>query len=157
LDDTTQLHFTENSAVLTLNQIVDRDWFLQAQYKLTASDLRSNLPPISAPAGFSRTTTQSGTLEEVRLSATWQPPSGLFIRGEVWWFGQELGGSGPQYPGDHFPQINLYGGYRFPQRRGDLTVGLLNMTGDYYHLSPINYYLDLPYQRLIYTRLRFNF
>jgi len=156
-DNTTQLHFTENSAVLTLNQIAGRDWFLQAQYKFTASDLKTTLSPIPAPAGYDLATSQSGSLEEARLSASWQPPSGIFVRGEFWWFGQELAGSGPQPSGDHFPAVNLYAGYRFPKRRGELAVGLLNLTGDYYHLSPINYYLDLPYQRLIYTRFRFNF
>jgi hypothetical protein len=54
-------------------------------------------------------------------------------------------------------QANLYGGYRFPNRRCDLTVGVLNLGGGDYHLSPINYYLELPHQRLFYARMRFNF
>jgi hypothetical protein len=33
----------------------------------------------------------------------------------------------------------------------------MNVGGSDYNLSPINYYLELPHQRLFYTRLRFNF
>jgi hypothetical protein len=156
-ENATQLHFTENSFALTLNSIVQRDWFLQAQYKFTASDLRTTLGALPSPAGYNLSSSQSGSLNEARLGATWQPPSGIFLRGELAWFYQTLGGTGPQPQGDHFPALNLFAGYRFPNRRAELTVGLLNATGDNYNLSPINYYLDLPRQRLFYTRFRFNF
>jgi hypothetical protein len=58
---------------------------------------------------------------------------------------------------DAFPQVNLLVGWRFRNRRGDIAVGLLNVTGEDYRLSPINYYTELPRERTLYTRLRFNF
>src|SRR5205814_858735 len=106
---------------------------------------------------FARTTSEQADLHEIRLAATWRHPSGPFARGEFWWFVQELSGSTPQPPGDSFPQVNLYAGYRFPNRRGELTVGVLNLTAEDYHLSPLNYYLELPRERAFYTRFRFNF
>jgi outer membrane receptor protein involved in Fe transport len=151
------LLYHETSAIATVNDIIARDWFLQAQYEFSYSDLKMTLPDIPATPSFDRTTDLWGGLHQVHLAATWQAPAGWFARGEVAWFGQNLGGSSAQPPGGHFAQVNLYGGYRFRHRRAELTVGVLNLTGGGYNLSPIDYYLDLPYQRLFYTRFKFNF
>ena len=113
------------------------------------SDL-DHMPAIPATPTFDRTADMRGDLGQLRPSATWQLPNGIFARGEVAWFDQFLSGSAfplpgsaPAPPGRSFVQANLYGGYRFPNRRCDLTVGVLNLGGGDYHLSPINYYLEL--------------
>jgi tetratricopeptide (TPR) repeat protein len=149
--------YHETTFDLALNQIVARNLFLQAQYQYSISELKIALPTIPATPGFERTTDMRGDLGQLRPSATWQLPNGLFARGEVTWYDQLLGGSAPTPTGRSFVQANLYGGYRFPNRRCDLTVGVLNLGGGDYHLSPINYYLELPHQRLFYARARFNF
>ena len=65
--------------------------------------------------------------------------------------------------GDHalphrrVPQLNLLVGYRFRHQRGEIAVGGLNLTGEDYRLNPINYYLELPRERVFYTRLRLRF
>jgi Tfp pilus assembly protein PilF len=149
--------YTENTARLTLNHILDQQWFLQAQYQYSHSELKTTLPDIAAPSSFSRVQTQSGDLQQLSLSATWQAPCGFFAQAEMLAFFQDLGGSESHPLGRSFAQANLYGGYRFPNRRAELICGVLNLTGGDYHLSPINYYLDLAHQRLFYTRFRFNF
>jgi outer membrane receptor protein involved in Fe transport len=149
--------YHETDYYLTLNQIVARDWFFQAQYQYAMSDLKTTLPSIPATPTFVRTANLRGDLGQLRLSATWQHPNGLFVRGEVDWFDQTLGGSAPLPSGQSFVQANLFAGYRFPHRHLDLTVGVLNLVGNDYHLSPINYYLELPHQRLFYTGVRFSF
>ena len=148
--------YHETTFDLTLNQVAARNVFLQAQYQYSRSDLKTTLPTIPALPGFNRTSDMRGDLGQLRPSATWQLPNGLFARADVTWFDQLLAGSAPTPPGRSFVQANLYGGYRFPNRRCDLTVGVLNLGGSDYHLSPINYYLELPHQRLFYARLRFN-
>jgi Tfp pilus assembly protein PilF len=152
-----RLDYHEWQTRVVLNQILGREWFAEAQYQFTRSELDRNLPTIPASPGYARTTTMQGDLHEVRLALTWRGTSGLFARGEFWWFLQELDGSKAPPPGDHFPQLNLYAGYRFPNRRADFTIGVLNATGDNYRLSPLNYYSELPRERLFYARLRFNF
>jgi hypothetical protein len=154
---TEQLDYREWQARAVFNQMLGRDWFLEVQYQFTRSELDRGLPTIPATPGYERNTTTEADLHEVRLAATWRHPSGFFARGEFWWFLQELDGSTPQPPGDDFPQVNLYAGYRFPKRSAELTVGGLNLTDEDYHLSPLNYYLELPRERVFYLRFRFNF
>jgi hypothetical protein len=151
------LDYGETRVGMAYNYIWHRDWFLQAQYQFSRSDLAVGMPNIPATPSFQRVITSQADLDEIRLAGMWQHPRGFFARTELWWFAQELGGSTTQPPGDSFPELNEYVGYRFPNRRVDLTVGLLNLTGGDYHLSPLNYYLDMPHERLFYARLRFNF
>ena len=63
----------------------------------------------------------------------------------------------PDLPGDDFWQFNLYAGYRFPRLRGAVTVGVLNLGGEDYHLNPLTPYNELPHERVFVARLRLNF
>ncbi len=141
---------------LIFNQILGRAWFLEAQYQFTRSELDRTLPTIPASPTFARSTTARADLHEGRLAATWRSPTGFFTRGEIRWFAQDLGGDGEQPPGDSFPQLNLYAGYLSSERRAELMLGVLNLTDEDYRLSPLNYYLEMPRERLFYLRFRFN-
>lgn len=33
----------------------------------------------------------------------------------------------------------------------------MNLTGENYHLSPVNFYSEMPHERVFYGRLRFRF
>jgi len=101
--------------------------------------------------------TSRADLQQGEFALTWRSPTGFFARGELWWYAQALAGDGPQPSGDSFPQLNVYAGYRFPKRRAELTVGGLNLTGGDYRLSPLNYYMEMPRERVFYLRLRLNF
>jgi hypothetical protein len=154
---TEELEYQEWRARVVANQILGREWFLEVQYQFTHSALEQSVPAIPASSSFDRTTTSYANLHQGGLAATWQSPTGFFARGEFWWYAQELGGDGVQPPGDSFPQLNLFTGYRFPKRRGELTVGVLNLTDQDYSLDPLNYHLELPRERTFYVRLQFNF
>jgi len=151
------LDYHEWSATAVLNQIVGDSWFLGARYQFTRSELSQSYPAIPLPPGGSIDSRQWANLHDLRLTAAWRPPSGWFVQGELAWFAQTLGGSSPQPPGDEFPQFNLFTGYRFPNRRGDITLGVLNLTDENYRLSPLNYYLEMTRERVFYARLRLNF
>ena len=60
-------------------------------------------------------------------------------------------------PGDEFPQLNLLAGYRFKGQRGEIAIGGLNLTGENYHLNPVNLYTELPRERVFYASLRLRF
>ena len=53
--------------------------------------------------------------------------------------------------------MNLYAGWRFRRHRGDVTLGILNLTDQDYHLTPLTPYNELPRERVFYARLRLNF
>ena len=57
-------------------------------------------------------------------------------------------------PGDYFWQFNALVGFRFPRRRAEIAVGLLNLTDRDYRLNPVNLYADLPRDRTLLLRLR---
>ena len=152
-----ELDYREFNARVIFNQIIGREWFFEAQYQFTRSELDRSLPNIAASANYARTTSSNADLHQFKLSATWQHPSGFFTRGEFLELIQKLGGSTAQPPGDDFPLLNLYAGYRFPHRRGELTLGVMNLLDEDYHLSPLNYHPEYPHERALFARFRFNF
>lgn len=150
------LRFRERSAVLTVNQVLGENLFLEGQYRVTDSRLRQDRPTLPAAAGFARTTTSAGALHQWRTALLLTLPERCFARTEFAWWDQN-GRDALAGVSDAFPQVNLMAGWQFRNRRGDLTVGVLNVAGEDYRLSPINYYQEQPRERTLYTRLRFNF
>ena len=91
--------------------------------------------------------------------------SGFFAQSDLTWFIQdnrERSFSSQRLathdlPSDEFPQWNIALGWHFPGQRGDLTFGVHNITDRNYHLSPVNYYNEMPHERVFYGRMRFRF
>jgi len=152
-----ELQYQEKSVKATFNQIFSEEWFVQAQYKFTRSRLNSGFPAIPPSVSPSAESSQRAELHQLGLSALYKHPSGVFARGESWWFRQKNYGYTPALPGDDFVQFNVFIGYEFPYRRGELAVGLLNVTAQDYRLNPLNIYAELPRSRLFYARLKLNF
>lgn len=144
------LDFEERSLKLVFNQILSQEWFLEASYKFTHSELDRNFAAISVPTNL------TAELHQMRLAAIYRLPSGFFARAEGLWFAQHNFDDVPG-PGDNFQQVNLFVGYKFALERGDLTLGLLNLTDQDYRLNPLTAYTELPRERLFYARLRLNF
>jgi len=48
-------------------------------------------------------------------------------------------------------------GYRFLNRRVEISLALLNITDTDYHLNPLTLYSELPRERTLAVRLRFAF
>jgi tetratricopeptide (TPR) repeat protein len=152
-----QLDYHEFNARVIFNQIIGSEWSLEAQYQFTRSELDRTLPDIAATAGYARTSLADADLHQFGLAATWQHPSGFFARGDFREMLQRLGDSSAQPRGDDFPLLNLFLGYRFPRRRGELTLGIMNLCDQDYHFSPLNYHPEFPHERVFYTRFTLNF
>jgi len=150
------LRFRERGMVLTVNQVLGDNLFFEGQYRVTDSLLRQDKPSLPATAGFPRTSFSNGILHHCRTALLLTLPESFFCRAEFNWWNQN-GQDTSVGIGDSFSQVNLLGGWRFQNRRGELTVGLLNATGKDYRLNPINYYQEMPRERTLYTRLRLNF
>jgi outer membrane receptor protein involved in Fe transport len=114
------------------------------------------LPPV-AFGNFQPKQHLEGVLQQLSLLAIFNHPLGFFAEGESVWYGQSNSGYLSTEPGDNFWQFNAFAGYRFPKRRAELMIGLLNITDQNYRLNPLNIYDELPRERTFLLRVRFNF
>jgi tetratricopeptide (TPR) repeat protein len=133
-----RLEFEERSLVAALNQLIGDEWALGARYRLSRAELESEFPALGT------TNDERDTLHQLNLFAIWQNAAGFFARGEGLWY-------------DDFWQFNLLTGYRFPKRRAEITVGVLNLTDQDYSLNPLNAIVELPHERTFVASFRFNF
>jgi hypothetical protein len=92
-------------------------------------------------------------LNQLELHANFNHSSGFFSEFQAVWYAQSNSGYSPDLPGDDFWQFNLFAGYRSPQRRVEVTVGLLNLTGRDYKLNPLTVYNELSRERTFVVRL----
>src|SRR5262249_19275476 len=149
------LNYKERSLIVSLNQLVGRDWAFGAHYRLSDADLKTSYPGVSET--LFPDTHNSALLHALDFYALFNHPSGFFAEARAYWRGQTNYHYEPGLPGDDFWQFNLYGGYRFARRRAEFTLGLLNLTGQDYHLNPLNLYQELPRQRTLLVSLKLNF
>jgi hypothetical protein len=106
-----------------------------------------------------------GDLQRASLFVLFNHPAGWFARADLNWYIQNSSVStfpsgveaSTTFPSDSFPQLNLLVGYRLKNQRAELAVGVLNVTGQDYHLNSINLYEELPHRAVFYARLRFRF
>ena len=155
------LDYQEQSILATVNQLLGRDWSVGAHYLYTQAVLNDSFPgvPVSPPFVVNPITPKQrteGVLQQVSLSANYNNPCGFFAEGEADWYGQSNTGYTSD-PGADFWQLNAYVGYRFLQRRAEVTLGLLNITDQNYNLNPLNLYNELPRTRTLAVSLQMHF
>jgi outer membrane receptor protein involved in Fe transport len=157
------LNYTEESVLVTVNQLLGRDWSLGARYLYTQAVLNDKFtdvlitpPSLNIASPIIPSQRIEGVLQQVNLSAIYNHPCGFFAQGEANWYGQNSSGYTPSESAD-FWQFNVFAGYRFLQRRAEVTLGLLNITDQNYNLNPLNLYNELPRSRTLAVSLRLNF
>lgn len=153
------LDFEEKSFVAVVNQLVGREVSVGVRYKLTDADLTTHSPDIPAtiPGAWRLNQDVSATLHQVWLYAIYQHRGGFFTQFDTVWSQQSNRGYTPDIPGDDFWQFNVYAGYRFLQRRGEVRVGLLNIGNEDYRLNPLTLYNELPRERTLMVSLKLDF
>jgi len=155
------LRFEEKSLLFTVNQLLCQEWSVGARYRIGDVSLHSGYPDV--PAGvpnFSQlqlARDEAATLHVVNLSLNYNHPCGFFGQFASVWTGQSNRGYTPDRPGDDFWQHNLFVGYRFPHRKAELRVGVLNLTGRDYALNPLTLNTELPRSRTFVAAAKFNF
>jgi tetratricopeptide (TPR) repeat protein len=152
-----KLRYEEQDLLVTVNQLVGDEWSFGARYQLSYANLQTLFPdiPVAVVAGADHR--EKATLHQGTLFALYNHRSGFFARLEGYWARQSNVGYTPDIPGDDIFQANAYIGYRFRRNFGDITLGFLNMTDQDYKLNPLNYYNELPRERTLVARVRFNF
>ena len=151
-----QFAFQERSLDFSAHQLVGDYFSVGARYRLADAHLTSSFPQVNPSLGMTRSDL-GGLLHLVSLDASFQHPCGLFASVEGQWWRQQLRDDLASVPGDQFWQANVQVGYHSPRRHVEISVGLLNITGQNYSLYPINLYPDLSRERTFAARLQFNF
>lgn len=153
------LRFYEQAAFFTVDQLVGRDWAFGGRYRVSSVDYSDEFPRV--PNGlifenFSTRTHVESLLHRLTLQANYNHPSGFFGRVAGDWYHQSNQGYAPKRPGDEFWQVHAFAGYRTPNRRIEVAVGVLNLTDRHYRLNPLTLYSELPRERTMIVRLRLN-
>jgi tetratricopeptide (TPR) repeat protein len=160
-DTREKLDYEERSLVFTANQLIGREWTLGGRYRVSQAVLHDDLveiPTTATPIGnFQASQRTESVLHHVDLYALYTHPSGFFGMAESAWYAQSNQGYSPDRPGDDFWQFNVYVGYRFPRRRAEIKLGLLNITDQDYRLNPLNLTTELLRDRTLMASVRFNF
>ena len=99
----------------------------------------------------------SAVINDLDLYATYSLPCGFFSQFDARYIDQKNDDGPGGLPGEEMWNLNLFLGYRFPQRRAELRVGVLNLTDEDYHLNPLNLHDEYPHERTFAARFRINF
>jgi hypothetical protein len=149
--------------LLSVSQLLG-DWVsVGVQYSVSQAELDVTFPevPTALPPdvlnGFQPVVNLEAILNQVNVWTVLNHPSGFFARFDANWYDQHNSGNVDELPGDHFWQLNALIGYRFPQQRAEVSIGVLNFTDTNYQLYPLNLYRELPRERTFVARLRFSF
>ncbi len=156
-----RLQFEERTLLFTADRLFGHEWAVGTRYRLSHAQLEDRfvemLDPSVALNGFQPDQDMESTLHQVEFHAIYNNPSGYFGQFQALWNLQSNHGYSPARPGDDFWQFNLTVGYRFPKRRVEFAVGLLNLTDRDYRLNPLTLHSELPRERTLAVRLHFNF
>lgn len=151
------LDFEEQSLLITLDQLLAKQFGVGASYRLSRADLAQSLTEIPTAVLATANQDLEAILHQVRVYARFNHESGFFSDVEGIWSQQSNRGYTPNIPGDDFWHFNAYAGYRFYQRRAQVRLGILNIGDRDYRLNPLNLYRELPRERMFVASLRFNF
>jgi hypothetical protein len=153
------LDYDEHSLVAAVNQLVGKEFSVGARYRFTQAEMDSQFPdlPSTVTGVSSLNQNVEAMLHQVSLFGSWFHRSGFFAQFEAVWSHQSNDGYSPDLPDEDFWQYNVYVGYRLLQRRMEVRMGLLNLTGEDYNLNPLTLYNEMPRDRTFFAGLRFNF
>ena len=155
------LNFHERTLSLYLNQLLGQSWSLGANYSLSEAKLEERLMDVPASSvnlpspPFTRN--ERALLGHLQLHIIFNHATGWFAEWDSDYFRQDNVGYIPDIPGDSFWQHNVFAGYRFPRRRAEIRLGLLNLTDQHYRLNPLNLQNELPRVRTFTASMKLNF
>lgn len=155
-----KLDYEERSVSAYVYRLLGDEWSMGARYRLSHADFDQpfiDLPSSAFPSPPFESQSVSALLHQARAFVQFQHPGGFFASGEALWTSQHNHGYVPDIPGDDFWQFNLYAGYRLPNRRAELRLGLLNIADQDYRLNPLNLSEVLPRARTLAVSLKLNF
>jgi Tfp pilus assembly protein PilF/outer membrane receptor protein involved in Fe transport len=157
-----KVRYRERSLFSSINQLIGRDFVLGTSYRFTDAQYKDQffeIPTKPQPGdAFSTSQRERSRLHQLELRAIYNHPSGFFTQFSADWYGQDNPPFDPPPEAiQDFWELNVFAGYRFWQRRAQITLGVLNLTGRDYTLNPLMLYRELPRERTFMARLDFTF
>ena len=152
-----QLNYRERTASVSLNRLVGDRFVVGTSYRFTQSELHDVLTAIPVSVFPTADQMEKSTLQDAAGYIQFNHPSGFFARAEIHWYGQSNSGWNPAERGDRFFQDNLFAGWYFAHRRGELELGVLNLADRSYNLNSLTPYQGLPESRVFEAKLNFVF
>jgi Flp pilus assembly protein TadD len=152
------LEYQEQTLLVAANQLLGDQFAVGARYRLTGADLESEFKlPSTVLNGTAFDQDVSATLNQLDLHLFFNHPSGFFGQFNAVWSHQSNSGYTPSLPDEDFWQYHLFAGYRFLQRRVEVSLGVLNLTDQEYNLNPLTLYNELPRERTFTAGLKLFF
>ncbi|HWN95840.1 MAG TPA: TonB-dependent receptor [Methylomirabilota bacterium] len=142
-----KLRYDERALQVTINQLLGNSWSVGAQYRFSRASLEDHFVAIPVSVWPYARQDLEANLHQVRLFARCNFRNGIFAQADSIFLSQENDGYRPELPGDDVWQFNAHIGYRFPRRRAELRLGVLNLTNQDYRLNPLNVMNELPRER----------
>jgi tetratricopeptide (TPR) repeat protein len=151
------LDFSEKTVSLYVNQLLGDEWSIGGKYRVSQAELDDDFEAVPATLRPDLQADVQSYLHQATVFALFQHRCGFFSSADANWYQQSNQGYSPDLPGDDFWQFNVAAGYRFPGRRAEVQVALLNVADEDYKLTPLNYYLEMPRDRTLALRFKFFF
>ena len=156
-----RLNYDERSLAFSAHQLIGPELSVGLRYRVSEAGLRVRYPDLpdaaAAAAGFDTSRNLEAVLHQLNLFALYNAPSGFFAQFNARWYLQDNLQDVSSLPDDTFWQFDVYAGYRFPRRRAELRLGILNLADQDYRLNPLNLLVELPRSRTFTARFTFNF
>ena len=152
-----EVRFEEHAFDFSAHQLVGDYWSLGARYRAGFAELKRKFPEYLGLPGMFTKSEWEGWLHTISLSALFRHPDGFFGRAEALYFAQDSKREGTRLDNDHYWQVNLLAGYRFPRQQAEITLGVLNLFDRDHHLDPINQYANHPRSSTFYLRFSLQF
>jgi len=151
------LDYREETAWISLHHLLQEDWVLGARYRIQHAAINGRWHAL--PADDERNVSEEAVLHSISLSVRYQHRRGFFAIAEgEGLFQRDYEDHIPKIGGvredreDSAWQFHLHGGYRFPQRRVEIRVGVLNLFDESPRLDPLNMHADRPQERTFVIR-----
>ena len=153
------LDFQERSLSAYVNQLVGKYWSAGARYRVSAVELTGRFPDLAGVGGIADLNQdERSVLHQAQLFLLFNHPTGVFGGWSSSWYHQHNSGYSPGRPSDDFWQHDVFVGYRFPHRRAELRLGVLNVTDQDWRLNELNLHSELLARHRAFTAsFRFNF
>ncbi len=149
------LDYRERNLAVYAGQLLGDNFSVGGRYLMSQADLNQEFPDIPPTAtGLNQLEgDEQATLQQLALSLNFHHRSGWFAQWLSTWYHQD----NSDLPDANFWQHNLAAGYRFPRRRAEVRLDLLNIFDTDYRLNPLNLHAVLPRDRTLAVSLRLNF
>ena len=136
--------FHERSFAMHVNQLIGEDWSAGVRYRWSPAKLQYRVE------GFDRNFAErEGLLQRAEFFVLFNHPCGAIAGAEAEIDAQLVKGNNIPDFHQSFWQVNTFAGYRFPRRKAEIRMTLLNATGLTDPLSALNYHVALPRNRIL--------